>query len=806
MKRIMILLVGLLALLVAAPAIGAPVDGSSKKEEVVYANLSHDGGLQRVYVVNSFPDSAGHFVDHGDYSAVVNLTNTDQVRRDGDRVTVDTSAGDFYYQGEMTTSQMPWLIDFGYELDRRPVTADEVMGSTGKLAIDIDVRPDKDVDPVFFEHYMLQISVNLDSAYFSNIASDGATIASNGEVKVVNLTSLPGKESHFRITADARNAHIGQVQMVGLPFEMFMDLPDTSAYLGDLVKLRDAIADLADGVGKYTDGAAQLADGSTELNTGAGELASGATAIAQGFDQLAAGRSQFDAGLQQYSRGVQEFSNGVAALPTGLAQFTEGVDQLVTGSSQLSGNLGSYAIGMGEFSTGLGQSAQGSTELVGGLAQLNEGLRLLTDQGKYAEQNLVAGSAQIQAGLASLNLALSAPLSEQEAQGVLGLLQEFSTSFEQFASAVNATDFSAFLTQLDSALTSLDTAATQLDQIAANLQDSAGVTAQLGIDVTNNPDAQALLAYMADQGRQVAAATSSVRSTRESLAGIDPVVRQLQTSMQNMAGQFDTIRGLITRLNAAVSASTVQYLDQVRLGMQQLGASYDLFHQGLVGYVDGVEQSYLALGGDPGLLSGAQQLSGGLTVLAENGTQLAAGATGLAGGAAQLHDGLVQLQTGAAQFGSQANQLVSGAAQLADGASGLASGHSQLLGGDAQFGRGLHDFASGVGTYADGMSTFNQGASELGTSGTELRDGAYELRNETSDMDKQMQAKMDEALADFIPGDYTLVSFASPKNTGIERVQFVYLLDAQTEPSTVHNEPTEEPKKSIWERILDIFR
>ena len=78
----------------------------------------------------------------------------------------------------------------------------------------------------------------------------------------------------------------------------------------------------------------------------------------------------------------------------------------------------------------------------------------------------------------------------------------------------------------------------------------------------------------------------------------------------------------------------------------------------------------------------------------------------------------------------------------------------------------------------------------LTVSGQELSGGADTLRDETSDMDQQMTERIDEAMADFLPSDFTLVSFADPRNTGIERVQFVYLVDAQTEPAPEPELPT----------------
>ena len=803
MKRIIALVLGL-AILAAAPVLGDP--GAPPKEEVVYAHLSADGAVNRIFVVNAFLDASGRITDYGDYRRVVNLTNTDQIKQSGQRVQVNTEPGNFFYQGELAGTEMPWLIGIDYLLDGRPVSASELRGQSGELAIEIQVRRNADVEPVFFDNYMLQISVNLDGQYFSRVAAEGATIAASGATTVVNFTALPGRESDFRITTSANNAHVGQIQIAGLPFKMMMELPDASEYLGDLVALQDAIALLADGVDQFTSGVDQLDAAGGELSTGAATLADNARLISQGFDELAAGRGEFDAGLRLYNDGIQEFSAGMSALADGISQFTAGIDQLSDGSSQLASGLGTYSTGVAQFSDGLNQTSQGSQQLTNGVAELSEGLRQLTEQGKYADPSLVSGSAQILAALEAMDAALSFPMTAEELELLLGLLQTVSAAFEDFAKAVDQTDFDTFLALLRESLARFDDSVAEIERIAAALQDSSAITAQLGIDVTDNPEAQALLAYMAEQGRQLDAASAELRSIRAALGGLDPLLQGLLTALEQLRDQYDTVRDLIGRLNAAIQAISVEDIQQLAEGIALLSANYRTFHEGLVAYVDGVEQAYLGVSGDPGLLSGARDLSDGLGILAASGGELAAGASELADGAAQLNDGIGQLQDGAAQFADQGGLIVDGANQLAAGGNDLVTGHAQLLSGDRQLGTGLWLYASGVDSYASGVRQFSDGLGVLGAGGQELSGGADTLRDETSDMDQQMTERIDEAMADFLPSDFTLVSFADPRNTGIERVQFVYLVDAQTEPAPEPAEPDAVGDKSIWDRILDIFR
>lgn len=803
MMRIIALVLGVM-MLAAAPVMGDP--GAPSKDEVVYAHMGGDGDINRIFIVNSFPGASGRITDFGDYRRVVNLTNTDQIEQAGDRVTITTEPDDFFYQGDLAGTDMPWLISLDYLLDGRRVSASELQGQSGDLEIAMRVRQNPGVDLVFFDNYMLQVSVNLDGQYFSRITAQGATIAASGATTVVNFTSLPGKESDFRITTVAINAHLGQIQIAGLPYEMMMDLPDASEYLGDLVALQEAIALLADGVGQFTSGVDQLEDASGQLSTGATTLADNARLISQGFDQLAAGRGEFDVGLRLYNDGVQEFSAGMSALTDGIGEFAAGIDQLADGSSALASGLGANSAGVTQFSDGLGRSAQGSQELTSGVAELSDGLGQLTQQGKYADPNLVSGSAQILAALEAMDAALSFPMTDEELDLLLRLLHTVSSAFNDFEAAVDQTDFDTFLALLRDSLARFDNSVAEIERIAAGLQDSSGVTAQLGIDVTDNPQAEALLAYMAEQGRQLDAASAELRSVRDALDGLDPLVQGLMTALEQLRAEYDTVGDLVARLDAAMQAISVEDIQQLSEGIGLLSANYRAFHEGLVAYVDGVEQAYLAVSGDPGLLSGAQGLSEGLGTLAASGAELAGGAAELADGAAQLDDGIGQLQEGAAQFADQGGLIVDGASQLADGGNELVSGHGELLSGDQQMGDGLWQYASGMVTYADGVRQFSQGVGALGAGGGELSSGANTLRDETSDMDQQMTDRMDEALADFLPRDFTLISFADRRNTGIERVQFVYLVDAQTESAPEPAEPEQQDDRSVWDRIRDIFR
>ena len=103
-----------------AGAAGPDAKTADSREEVVYANLTAEGGVKDVCVVSILANSqAGPIVDYGGYSSVKNLTNTDELTLSGDAVTVNAPDGEFYYQGTPQSAELPWLIDVSYRFGRQ---------------------------------------------------------------------------------------------------------------------------------------------------------------------------------------------------------------------------------------------------------------------------------------------------------------------------------------------------------------------------------------------------------------------------------------------------------------------------------------------------------------------------------------------------------------------------------------------------------------------------------------------------------------------------------------------------------------
>ena len=138
--------------LLAGSAAPLQAAGSTAKEENVYVNLKQDGSVDGVYVVNAYRlEQDTQIVDYGNYESVKNLSSDAGIESRKGTVTVDAKAGEFFYQGNLRSKEIPWEIAISYTLDGKKISAEELAGKNGRLKISIHIGQNDKADAVFFE-------------------------------------------------------------------------------------------------------------------------------------------------------------------------------------------------------------------------------------------------------------------------------------------------------------------------------------------------------------------------------------------------------------------------------------------------------------------------------------------------------------------------------------------------------------------------------------------------------------------------------------------------------------------------------
>lgn len=251
-----------------------------RKSEVVYANLAASGKPEAVYVVNRFDvTGAGSIADYGDYTAVQNLTNRTDLKRQGNATVFEAGEGAFFYQGDAARTALPWSVSLEYKLDGKTVSADQLAGASGALSIRVGTARNDAVPPAFYDSFMMQITFTLPGAAASDVTAEGATVASAGQDTTVAFTVLPGHNGNFELKAQVKDFHMAGAQIAALPYSSVIEMPDTSGMADGMTSLSDAVSQLAAG-------ASSLASGASALSSGVQELSSGTTSFGQGLAQL----------------------------------------------------------------------------------------------------------------------------------------------------------------------------------------------------------------------------------------------------------------------------------------------------------------------------------------------------------------------------------------------------------------------------------------------------------------------------------------------------------------------------------------
>jgi putative membrane protein len=321
--------------------------GIKSRDEVIYAVAASDGSVNAVYAVNHFIiDQAGKLTDYGKYTKVTNLTNTEPITYAGDAVSINVSGESFNYQGDMAESALPWVFNISYFLDGEETSPENLSGSNGKLEIQVKTRRNEAVNPVFYENYMLQISITLDTDKCTDIEAPDAILANAGKNKIAAFTVLPGRDADISIRANVEDFSMTGIEISGMPFSMNMEMPETDDMLDDFTQLSDGIAQLSDGVGELKNGILQLKAGAGSLKDGSYDIKTGLSQLSGNSEPLVNASSQIGSALTKISSSLNNSDpsddmdlSQLSLLPKVLAQLAGGLDEVSEGLISFNSNF-----------------------------------------------------------------------------------------------------------------------------------------------------------------------------------------------------------------------------------------------------------------------------------------------------------------------------------------------------------------------------------------------------------------------------------------------------------------------------------
>lgn len=626
-----------------------------EKYESVYARLSADGTASDAYVVNHFSvDKAVPIVDYGNYTSVKNLTNLDALTDENGKVMLDPEQGEFYYQGTLENPQLPWLFSITYKLDGQTISAEELAGKSGKLEIHFTATKNPNADASFYDNYVNQISLTLDSDKAKNIKAAGATAADAGASRQLTFTMLPGTDGDYTITADVTDFSMSGFSIAAVPYSMDID---TDQFNMD--DFTDQLDELTDAVDKLSSGTADLASGTVDLANGVGDLQDGGYSLLDGSAKIQDGLKEISGNsgtIVDASAKIRDALNTISS-QLGSADFSglSSLKQLPDGLNQLAGALDQIQGGLGQLYQGYAQSyqaldglmtqakadmpSQSDLEILGMAAGTYDAMK--AQQGQQGGNADNGGDSNQQGGNA-----------EDPGSGTTGQpAAPGETPAEpappaENGSTDNTPDAAADIPE-NTETADTDTERTthgQPEQPAAPAGEAMAAFNRIKQSYT---DLQYLVgAYYgsADQpGVQIAfQSVLTVLNPDKTAATAD---KSLTLAIGTVSDNIKKISGSMGQLT---ETDIEGQMNQLKDGLRQLANSYGEFHNGLVSYTDGIDT-----------LSGSYvDYQNGLTTFVTGVSDLHDGANELSDGANDLSDGMYEFADGISDMPNQIQDTI----------------------------------------------------------------------------------------------------------------------------------------------------
>lgn len=786
----------------------AAAGANTQKDENVYVNLKQDGSVDSIYVVNSFRlETETDIVDYGKYDSVKNLTTDAELEKKGDTITAAAPAGNFFYQGNLKTKEMPWELTIRYYLDGKEMQAEELAGKNGSLKITIHVGKNDSVDEAFFENYLLQATVTMNMDTCSNLKAAGAAVGNVGISKQLVYNIMAGQEKDIVITADILDFEMDPISFQGVPMSFDLDRDTLS-----MDALYDKTGEIKDAADEFSDGAAELSDGAGALKDGAADLKDGADSLKEGIESYADGAQSLGDGVDTLKDGTDDLADGATELADGISSLKEGVDKLAGGYNGEEGAAAGarkLAEGADKLKSGAGQLSDGISALVGMMQKMGN-VEQLSQEDKEIIDNII-----VLLRSNGITYTLTGNTAVEQLKNLSGFLGQ---TINRLAGGMSpSTGTNSIVENKDSFYSSVsgnsveregeeksteqenaqETEETKTTEVTEETEATEGtVEEKESTDIMGETEEQS-----EDKGKESIEEKESTElkkveeTTRnEEMQSSETIIN---SGYKKKYGSY-TFASLDDRDKKTNSERDVKVIQIANTGTNQSVAL-----AGLIKAKEGVDQllgSYQTRQelGSASTQSQLKQLTEGASALKDGVASLADGAGSLADGIGQLADGTNQLQSGV-------SELNDGGWELADGTKDLQSGVSDLADGVKELTDASDDLKDGSGQLADGTGDLLDGTQDLVDGVGELKDGTDEFKDKSSDIDTQIDEEVDKVINNFSGSDFTPLSFVSDKNTNVNLVQFVMKTDGIKMPEEVMPENAEEPL-TFWQRLLNLFR
>lgn len=262
-------------------------------DEAVYVNLDYYGSISNVSIVKGCDlNGNSSFTDYGSYQSVTNMSGYDKPILTAGGVQWNLSDVKkhqrFYFDGTLKNNaiELPWTFDVSYKLNGVPYKAEDLVGASGLVEIDIKAVPNDKAKAYYRNNMLLQVATYIDMEDAYSLDAPGSQLQSVGSKKAVVFSALPGEEDTFTIRIGTDSFESQGITMMMIPgtLEQFKDIKD-------LKEAKDTLEDSSDAV--YTS-MNEILNTMLSMNSGLAELESGTLGLEDARGTFSSGKGQMN--------------------------------------------------------------------------------------------------------------------------------------------------------------------------------------------------------------------------------------------------------------------------------------------------------------------------------------------------------------------------------------------------------------------------------------------------------------------------------------------------------------------------------
>ena len=608
------------------------------KDETVYVLAGADGSVQKIIVSDWIKNSLGNAAvnDKSELTNVENVKGDETYTMNGDNMRVwDAQGNDIYYQGNIE-KELPVDLSVSYKLDGKPISADDLVGKSGRVTIRFDyqnkqyetVEIDGKQEKIYVPFAMLTGALLPDDVFTNVEVTNGKLINDGSRTAVIGI-AFPGLQENLaiskdkleipdyvEITADVSSFRLDMTVTLATN-ELFSEL-DADGF--------DSISELSASMEELTSAMDQLLDGSSQLYDGLATLLEKSDELVEGIDQLAAGAESLKNGAGSLDAGAAELQSGATQLSEGLNTLASNNDTLNGGAKQVFDTL---------LSTANTQLAAAGLDVptltTGNYAEVLNGVIASLDENAVYEQTLNQVTAAVEAQRDVITQQVTAAVQEEvTAQVTAAVKEEVTLQVTEVVRNTVAEQVIQSVLHMDKASYDAAVAAGQIDQQMQSEPALAQIQAEVDAQMATQP-IQDTIAAKVDEQMQ----SDAIKQT---------IAEQTELQIQKIIAEQMASDEVQTQLAAAAEGA------KSVIALKSSLDSYNAFYLGLQSYTAGVADA----------AAGAGTLKAGTD-------DLKAGTSELAAGASQLYDGILTLKNGTPALVDGITQLRDGAMQLSDG-------------------------------------------------------------------------------------------------------------------------------------------